>query len=299
MIENTGFVVKPYFFYPELLSIIRNLVQSEPVSHIKDLVFKLIGTLGAVDPYLINQIKYYHKQKNANEDDEMLNNIPQMLGIEPDMMKSDGMELDDSRPDSQEVKIVLDINRPLPDEYAADLGLANTALESTLKRYNITKPEINKQNKYSMIAMESLIKILNDRTLVDHHKTVLNNIKYLVQQIGKDFEQFFPLVIPSILNCISTENQDQLGQVPFYQCLKCIIDNVPSVIKSYQNMIFDTIERVINSASRENNLLYAIELLKHINMRSEEAYLPQMNFILPKVLQLLDYKRMMIQYSTP
>lgn len=54
MIENTGFVVKPYFFYPELLPIIRHLVQSEPNPAIKELVFKLIGTLGAVDPYLIN-----------------------------------------------------------------------------------------------------------------------------------------------------------------------------------------------------------------------------------------------------
>ena len=88
MIENTGFVVKPYFFYPELLTIIRNLVQSEPVAAIKDLVFKLIGTLGAIDPYLINQIKFYHKQKNANEDDEMLNNIPAMLGIKDSMMAS-------------------------------------------------------------------------------------------------------------------------------------------------------------------------------------------------------------------
>ena len=54
MIENTGFVVKPYFFYPELLPIIINLVQSEQLKEIKDLVFKLIGTLVAVDPYLIN-----------------------------------------------------------------------------------------------------------------------------------------------------------------------------------------------------------------------------------------------------
>ena len=54
IIDNTGFVVKPYFFYPELLTIIRNLVQSEQIPEIKNLVFKLIGTLGAVDPYLIN-----------------------------------------------------------------------------------------------------------------------------------------------------------------------------------------------------------------------------------------------------
>jgi len=31
IIDNTGFVVKPYFFYPELLDIIRKLVQSESV----------------------------------------------------------------------------------------------------------------------------------------------------------------------------------------------------------------------------------------------------------------------------
>ena len=54
IIDNTEFVVKPYFFYPELLTIIRNLVQSEQLPEIKNLVFKLIGTLGAVDPYLIN-----------------------------------------------------------------------------------------------------------------------------------------------------------------------------------------------------------------------------------------------------
>ena len=88
MIDNTGFVVKPYFFYPELLTIIRNLVQSEQVRSVRKLVFKLIGTLGAVDPYLMNQINEYHKQKNNNEDSEMLENLPQMLGIEPYMIKS-------------------------------------------------------------------------------------------------------------------------------------------------------------------------------------------------------------------
>lgn len=51
-------------------------------------MFKLIGTLGAVDPYLMNQINEYHKQKNNNEDSEMLENLPQMLGIEPYMIKS-------------------------------------------------------------------------------------------------------------------------------------------------------------------------------------------------------------------
>jgi len=92
MIENTGFVVKPYFFYPELLTIIRNLVQSEQVASVRKLVFKLIGTLGAVDPYLINQIILYHKQKKNNEDGEVLENLPQLLGISQNMIISKDFE---------------------------------------------------------------------------------------------------------------------------------------------------------------------------------------------------------------
>jgi hypothetical protein len=241
MIENTGFVVKPYFFYPELLPIIRLLVQSEPNPAIKELVFKLIGTLGAVDPYLINQIKFYHKMKNANEDDEMLNGIPQMLGISEAMLHpGDGAD-----EGSGEADIKLDINRPLPDDYAADLGLANTAVETTLKRYKIDRPEVTKRNKASMAGMEALIKILNDRTLIDHHGTVLKNLIAIVQEIGPDSAQFFPLIIPSILNCIA----DSVAEAPkkhLYQCLLCIIDTVPSAITQYQSMIFDTIESVVS-----------------------------------------------------
>lgn len=75
-----------------------------------------------------------------------------------------------------------------------------------------------------------------------------------------------------------------------YQCLLVIIDTVPSAITKYQSMIFDTIEGVISQQSR-GDLLYVMDLLKRINQRSEESYLPQMNFILPKVLQLIDAKR--------
>ena len=61
-------------------------MQSEKVSSVRKLVFKLIGTLGAVDPNLINQIILYHK--NNNEESEMLQNLPMMLVIDPYMIHS-------------------------------------------------------------------------------------------------------------------------------------------------------------------------------------------------------------------
>lgn len=65
IVENTGFVIKPYFYYPEILQFVRNLVQNEQSSGIKRLVFKLIGTIGALDPYLVKQIQLYYNSADG------------------------------------------------------------------------------------------------------------------------------------------------------------------------------------------------------------------------------------------
>lgn len=67
-------------------------------------------------------------------------------------------------------------------------------------------------------------------------------------------------------------------------------------------MIFDTIEKVIIMQIQmkhsnqgfggigidNTNFFNVLILLKDINMRSKEKYLPQMNFILPRILQLVN-----------
>jgi len=67
-------VVKPYFFYPELQQIIRNLVQNETTKGIRKLVFKLIGSLGALDPFFVRQIMLYYNTNN--HDPEIIGSIP-------------------------------------------------------------------------------------------------------------------------------------------------------------------------------------------------------------------------------
>ena len=94
----------------------------------------------------------------------------------------------------KEIPIILDINRPLNDEYLANIGGGqgnqglglNSNLEETLKKYDIKKPEITKENKFFIIAIEQKIKILNNQTLVDLHYIILEGIQYIVQKIGKD-----------------------------------------------------------------------------------------------------------------
>ena len=122
--------------------------------------------------------------------------------------------------------IILDINKPTNNqEYLLGLGINNN-LEQKLKQYGITKPEKTKENKFSLIAIEQLIKILNDSTLIDHHPVVLRGIMYIVSHIGKDSEQFLPLIIPSVLNGISLDGENNALSI-FYDCLKMIFRYVP------------------------------------------------------------------------
>lgn len=55
--RSTGYVVEPLIDYPELLSIVINLLKTETNPTIKQDIVQLIGTLGALDPYKHREIE--------------------------------------------------------------------------------------------------------------------------------------------------------------------------------------------------------------------------------------------------
>lgn len=55
--RSTGYVVEPLIDYPELLSLVINLLKSETNPTIKQEIVQLIGTLGALDPYKHREIE--------------------------------------------------------------------------------------------------------------------------------------------------------------------------------------------------------------------------------------------------
>jgi hypothetical protein len=59
---------------------IKNLIQNETAPSIRKIVLRLIGSIGAVDPYLIKQIHlYYH---NDARDGELAENVPFLKEID-------------------------------------------------------------------------------------------------------------------------------------------------------------------------------------------------------------------------
>jgi hypothetical protein len=79
IIENTSFVVKPYFYFPQLLDLIIQHIQTESNNQIREQLLKLIGKLGAVDPYMIKQLKRQDHTADGFDPSEIFNSMPQMF----------------------------------------------------------------------------------------------------------------------------------------------------------------------------------------------------------------------------
>ena len=164
IIENTGFVVKPYFYFPEILSTISNLVQTEQNYEINQLIFQLIGTLGAVDPYLVKQIK-----QSSEIHSHDVPELPALLQLDENdagMKKIRGTNNDQKNKGKQR-----------------EFLIAPTATAQTTTKLLVPIDELNlsKDNKYPALSIHHLLKVLVDPNLRDHHKVCLDGIKYIVR----------------------------------------------------------------------------------------------------------------------
>ncbi|KAJ5242888.1 uncharacterized protein N7469_001215 [Penicillium citrinum] len=53
---NSGYVIEPYVEYPHLLDVLINIIKTEPTGTLRKETIKLVGVLGALDPYKYQQI---------------------------------------------------------------------------------------------------------------------------------------------------------------------------------------------------------------------------------------------------
>ena len=66
LVESTGYVVEPYVKYPTLLEVLLNFLKTEQNPKIRRETLKVIGYLGALDPYrhkmLVGAVEVSYKE---------------------------------------------------------------------------------------------------------------------------------------------------------------------------------------------------------------------------------------------
>lgn len=83
--SNSGYVINPYLDYPQLLELLQNIVRSEPQrGSLRQETIKLMGILGALDPYRHQQVEERSPDLKRNIESNQMTDISLMMtGLTP------------------------------------------------------------------------------------------------------------------------------------------------------------------------------------------------------------------------
>ena len=73
--SNCAYVIQPYTDYPQLLDIMINIVRTEPQGPLRKETIKLLGILGALDPYKYQQIKQISPASRVQEAESTVSDV--------------------------------------------------------------------------------------------------------------------------------------------------------------------------------------------------------------------------------
>ncbi|CAO3650716.1 unnamed protein product [Cunninghamella blakesleeana] len=224
--SNTGFVIEPYTKYPALLNILINILKTEQNTTIRRETVKLMGILGALDPYR-------HKMNAIDGSSEAL--------IDPKLASND-------------VTLLMMGIGPSSEDY------------------------------YPQVVMHSLMKILRDPSLSQHHYPVIEAIMSIFKTLGLKVVQFLPLVIPGFISLMRSCTPNMLGS--YFHKLSELVGIVKQHVRNYLKDIFDLIDEYWTpESSIQVTIISLIESIAKALDGELKVYLPR---LLPHMLQIFD-----------
>jgi len=82
--SNAAYVIQPYTDYPQLLDLMVNIIKTEQQGSLRKETIKLLGILGALDPYKHQQIKQVSPQVRVQEIEESVSDVSLIIqGMTP------------------------------------------------------------------------------------------------------------------------------------------------------------------------------------------------------------------------
>lgn len=82
--SKSGYVIEPYIDHPELLTILVNIVKTEPAGELRKETIRLMGILGALDPYKHQQVIEESPESNLRAEAELESDVTLIMkGVTP------------------------------------------------------------------------------------------------------------------------------------------------------------------------------------------------------------------------
>lgn len=236
LVGATGRVVSPYNKYPFLIDILINFLKTEQVRSIRRETIRVLGLLGALDPYK-------HKMNKGLID-------------------------------SQKDTILISISDLRTDEHM-DLSTA----EMLVNMGN------NLEEYYPAIAVATLMRILRDPTLSQHHTSVVQAVTFIFKSLGIKCVPYLSQVLPSLLGNVRTADMN-LREFLFQQ-LSILIEIVKQHIICYMDDIFKLIKEFWTPNSPLQPTL--INLMEKIAVALGCEFKIYLSQLMPQILRVLTH----------
>uniref|UniRef100_A0A1X7TJN2 Serine/threonine-protein kinase TOR n=1 Tax=Amphimedon queenslandica TaxID=400682 RepID=A0A1X7TJN2_AMPQE len=150
VVENAGYVIEPYYEYPDLLDVLFNFLKTEQTPAIRREVIRVLGLLGALDPHK-------HKVRKGRT-----------------LRNTMGMP----------------ISKPMDKGSKGTGGPADSASELLVQISGN-----NLDDFYPAVAISSLMKILKDQSLSQHHVMAIQALGFIFKSLGMKSVPYLPQVM--------------------------------------------------------------------------------------------------------
>jgi FKBP12-rapamycin complex-associated protein len=225
--SNSGYVIAPYLEYPQLLEILQSIIRTEGQRGVlRQETIKLMGILGALDPYKHQQVEEQT----------------------PELQR---------RADSSQM---------------TDISLMMTGLTPSNKEY------------FPTVVINSLLQILRDQSLVQHHASVIEAIMNIFRTLGLECVSFLDRIVPAFLQVIRSSSPTRLES--YFNQLATLVSIVRQHIRNYLPEIVDTLREYWNvSSSLQTTILSLVEAISRSLEGEFKIYLAG---LLPLMLGVLE-----------
>ncbi|KAH7926057.1 FAT-domain-containing protein [Leucogyrophana mollusca] len=232
--SSTGYVITPLVDYPQLLPILGRILRSESAPHARREVVKVLGILGALDPY----------RRKTKPEEDAANETPSLA-----------------------------VNAaPVPY-----IGSSTTS-----------------GDYYQTVVITSLLGVLNDPSLSNHHHTVIEAIMNIFQTQGLKCVNFLPQIIPAFA-AVARTSAARLQEFHLQQ-LAILVGIIKQHIRNYMPEVCGLVEELWNSTSLQ---LPIVSLIESLGKALDAEFKPFLPTILRHLLKVfsgeLTEKRMNIQ----
>ncbi|KAI4086955.1 MAG: hypothetical protein LQ339_008975 [Xanthoria mediterranea] len=228
--SSSGYVIQPYLDYPHLLHLLVNITKSEPEGSLRRETIKLLGILGALDPYKNQQIMESSPEVRLRNESQAVSDVALIMqGLKPaneeyyptvvfntllqNMLKDPSLSQYHSAVIDAIVtsfrtlglKCVPFLPQIVPSFVAVIRSAPQTKLESYFNQLSILVTIVK---KHIRPYAEPLVKLIHDffSTTNQIQYTALSLVEALSRSLEHEFGTFLPKILPLMLGVFEKDS---------------------------------------------------------------------------------------------